>query len=252
MEKEEGDTIELPATTHVTGTTRPGFIVTCDLDYLRSELGEVLKRDKRCHAFIENICRSVSRDLDFLPPKDFEQYISDLIESTGPTITTLPLEAMVAYFVTHVKSKLDETWDSLVLEAIALWPGINLDAESGGMNWPPLSAERVERLAKPLVERMKQRIGIGRPGRVLGSGGLFRNTEDFQVALQEVFNGLSAKPTAIQVMDRLRHRPLCQQKTSTATPRSQARTLHNWLQKAGLTNIHNAWRIHLLALKSGK
>jgi hypothetical protein len=244
------DGVEL-VTSYVSGTTLPGFIATCDLNHLRKELGEIIKLDQRWQSRLDKLCRDISGHVDFLPPEMFEQHIADLANAIGPTMAELQIEVMVNYFVHHVKGKLDEAWNSLVLETVALGSVTEVDFESGDIRWPTLPAETVEKLVKPLIVQMKKRLRVVGPGRLKGTG-LFKDIDDFHIALWDVFGGFSRKPSETEVIELLRQHQLCQRKTSNAPLENQTRTLRGWLKKSGFKDFHDAWRKYRLSEKNGK
>ena len=88
-------------------------------------------------------------------------------------------------------------------------------------------------------------------GRPEGTG-LFRNKEDFRIALFDVFAEFIDKPSETAVIERLRQHRLCQRKTSSASLQNQARTLRSWIKKLGYSDFHAAWRIYRLSRRSGK
>jgi hypothetical protein len=98
----------------------------------------------------------------------------------------------------------------------------------------PISAEEFrERQEKALagLRKLLPKLDGGRPE----GTGLFRNKDDFQMALKDVLENAHKKPSQREALHSLRQHALCRKQTKEYPSQNETKTLRNWLKKCGIT-----------------
>ena len=98
----------------------------------------------------------------------------------------------------------------------------------------PISAEEYRARQEKALSVLRKLLPKPDEGRPQGSG-LFKNKEDFLIALKDVLEKAHKQPSQIVALHALRQHPLCQRQTKDRPTQNKTKTLRNWLEKCGMT-----------------